>query len=212
MAVPLDAVMAIHNAFRRDIADIDAAALATARGTPELAATVERFRFFNEVLVWHAHGEELAIFPALEEVVPSVAEAYLKDHRGLDAAFDALDGAVSARDTLETARATAVFRFHLDLHLAKEDTHLYRLVRERLSMPDQGQAVGLMDSTVPQDRFPELIAWMFPLLGPDDRENMTRIWQMVMPGEAFAGAIQLIKKAVGGDWPELAGRIPGLAG
>ena len=211
MAGPLDAVTAIHNAFRRDMGGVDAAALASARGKPGLAATVERFRFFNEVLVWHAHGEELAIFPALEDVAPSVAEAYVKDHRGLDAAFDALSEAVSARDLLETARATAAFKFHLDLHLAKEDTHLYRLIRERVSMPDQGKAVGIMASTVPQDRFPELIAWMFPLLGHDDRENMTRIWQMVMPAEAFAGAVQLIQKAVGSDWEELTRRIPELS-
>lgn len=197
MATPLDAVTAIHNAFRRDIANIDAAALETARGGPGLEATIDRFRFFNEVLVWHAHGEELAIFPALEEVAPSVAEAYLRDHRGLDAAFDALNDAVSARDPLETARATAAFKFHLDIHLDKEDSHLYRLIRERVSVPDQGKAVGLMASTVPQDRFPELIAWMFPLLGPDDRENMTRIWRMVMPAEAFAGVVRLIRKAVG---------------
>lgn len=47
---------------------IDTAALETARGKPGLAQTVERFRFFNEILVWHAHGEEIAIFPALEAV------------------------------------------------------------------------------------------------------------------------------------------------
>ena len=97
MTEPLDAVTAIHNAFRRDMDGIDAAALDSARGKPGLAATVERFRFFNEVLVWHAHGEELAIFPALEAVAPSVAEAYERDHRGLDAAFDALNAAVSAQ-------------------------------------------------------------------------------------------------------------------
>lgn len=107
MAEPLDAVKAIHNAFRRDLAGIDAAALGLARGKSEFAPAVERFRFFNEALVWHAHGEELAIFPALEAVVPSVAEAYERDHRGLDAAFDALSAAVSADDALETARAHA---------------------------------------------------------------------------------------------------------
>ena len=76
MAEPLDAIMAFHNAFRRDMTGIDAAALASARGKPGLASAVERFQFFNEVLVWHAHGEELAIFPAVEAVAPSVAEAY----------------------------------------------------------------------------------------------------------------------------------------
>jgi hypothetical protein len=211
MAEPLDAVMAIHNAFRRDMDGIDVAALGAARGKPGLAPALERFRFFNEVLVWHAHGEEVAIFPALEAVAPLVAEAYVRDHRGLDAAFDALSAAVSARDALATARATAAFKFHLDLHLGKEDAHLYRLVRERVPAPDQGKALGIMSSQVPQDRFPEVVAWMFPLMGHDDRENMTRIWQMVMPAPAFAQVKQLIRAAVGNDWAELTRRIPTLA-
>lgn len=68
-----------------------------------------------------------------------------------------------------------------------------------------------MASTVPQDRFPELVAWMFPLMGHDDRENMTRIWQKVMPPEALAGATQLVAAAIGDDWSELARRIPKLS-
>jgi hypothetical protein len=210
MAGPIDAVRAIHNAFRADMAIIDAAALDAARGKPGLEATVERFRFFNEVLDWHAHGEELAIFTALEEVAPSVAEAYERDHRGLDLAFGGLSNAVSARDALETARATAAFKFHLDLHLAKEDGHVYRLIHERVSVPDQAQAVGVMAGQVPQERFPELVAWMYPLLGHDDRENMTRIWQQVMPADAFTAAIQLVHQAIGDDFAELARRIPSL--
>jgi hypothetical protein len=211
MAGPIDAVRAIHNAFRADIAIIDAAALDAARGKPGLEATIERFRFFNEVLEWHAHGEEISIFVALEDVAPDVAEAYEKDHRALDAAFDALSNAVSVRDPLETARATKAFKYFLDVHLDKEDSHLYRLIGERVSLPDQGQAVGVMASTVPQDRFPELVAWMFPLLGHDDRENMTRVWKHVMPPEAFTGATQLVADAIGDDWSELARRIPELA-
>lgn len=211
MAGPIDAVVAIHNAFRKDMTIIDTAALGAAAGKPGLEATVDRFHFFNEVLAWHAEGEELAIFPALEQVAPSIAEAYEKDHRGLDAAFEALSNSVSARDALESARATAAFKFHLDIHLEKEDTHLYRIIKERVSVPDQGQAVGVMAGMVPQDRFPDLVAWMYPLLETDDRENMTRIWQMVMPPEAFAGAVQLIQSAIGDDFAELSRRIPALA-
>jgi hypothetical protein len=212
MTGPIDAVQAIHNAFRHDIRLIDDAALAAARGKPGLEATVERFHFFNEVLEWHAHGEELAMFPALETIAPRVAEAYERDHRALDAAFTALSNAVTARDPLETARATKAFRYFLDVHLDKEDAHLYRLIRERLPVAEQGQAVGVMAGTVPQDRFPELVAWMFPLMGDDDRENMTRIWQKVMPPEAFADAAKLVEAAIGEEWAELNRRIPELAG
>jgi len=210
MAGPIDAVVAIHNAFRADMRLIDDAALGAARGADGLEATVERFRFFNEVLEWHAHGEELAIFPALEAVAPSIAEAYVTDHRALDAAFDALNAAVTVNDPLETARATKAFKYFLDVHLNKEDGHVYRIIKERVAVPDQGKAVGVMAGTVPQDRFPELVAWMFPLLGDDDRENMTRIWQMVMPAEAFTGAIALVQNAIGEDFVELARRIPEL--
>jgi hypothetical protein len=210
MTEPVDAIRAIHNAFRNDMGHIDSAALESAKGKEGLTTTIERFRFFNEVLVWHAKGEELAIFPALENVAPLVAEAYVKDHRGLDLAFDELNKSYSARDALKTARATAAFRFHLNIHLGKEDTHLYRIFRERISLPDQGRAVGIMASTIPPERFPDLVGWLFPLIGNDDRENMTRIWQMVMPAPAFAGVKELIKKSIGSDWDELTRRIPTL--
>jgi hypothetical protein len=211
MAEPLDAITAFHNAFRRDMRGIDAAALDSARGKTGLAPAINRFRFFNEILVWHANGEELAIFPAVEAVAPSVAEAYERDHRGLDAAFDAMSSAVSAADSLETARASAAFKFHLDIHLAKEDAHLYRLVRERVPLSEQVKALSTMSGAVPQDRFPEVVVWLYPLIGPDDRENMTRIWQMVMPPPVFAQVKLLIQKAIGSDWAELVQRIPTLA-
>jgi hypothetical protein len=211
MAEPLDAVTAIHNALRGDIQRIDATALSAARGQSSLALTAERLAFFNEVLVWHHQGEELGIFPVLETVAPSVAEAYLMDHHGLDAASSNLGAAVSARDLLETARATAALKFHLDLHLDKEEAHLYRLMRERTQMPEQAKAVSVMASTVPPQRFPELVAWIFPLLGHPDRENMTRIWQTVLPAERFAMVRPLIQKALSSaDWAELTRRIPTL--
>jgi hypothetical protein len=206
----MDAILAIHNAFRADMNIIDTAALGMGRGKTDLKPTLERYRLFNEILVWHAHGEELAIFPALEAVAPLIAEAYIMDHHGLDAAFEAMDKAYSAGDVLETARASAAFKFHLDIHLAKEDAHLYRLVRERVPMAEQIKAAGLMSSTVPQERFPEVIAWEFPLIGADDRENMTRILQSVMPPPVFAQVSQLIRKAVGDGWAELVRRIPTL--
>jgi hypothetical protein len=80
-----------------------------------------------------------------------------------------------------------------------------------VSVPDQGKAVGVMANSVLRERFPELVAWMFPLMGHDDRENMTRIWQRVMPPDAFVGAIQLVQRALGAEFSELARRIPDVA-
>ena len=160
---------------RPDMAIIDAAALDAARGKPGLEATVERFRFFNEVLgVARTRGGDRDLHGPRGRRGPLVAEAYEQDHRGLDAAFDAFNNAVSARYVWNMQMRDAAFKFHLDLHLAKEDVYVYRIIQERVSIPDQGKAVGVMAGTVPQDRFPELVAWMYPLLGDDDRVEITR--------------------------------------
>jgi hypothetical protein len=210
MITPVDGVTVFHNAFRLDMKIIDDASLALARGTSDDTTGLERFRFLNEILVWHADGEELAIFPALEKVAPSVAEAYAADHRGLDAAYEALSQAVAVGDRLAIARATAAFKFHLDLHLAKEDAHLYRLFGERLQIPEQAEAMGLMSSTVPQDRFPEVIRWLFGLVDQDDQATMMRIWHMAMPAELFAGITPLVKQSVGDGWAGLTGLVSDL--
>ena len=111
----------------------DAAALGAAQGAPGLDATLARFDFMNEVLEWHAEGEEEAVFTALEGIAPRLAWAYDQDHRGLDAAFAEFTRCMSLRDPVQTARATAAFTFHLDLHLAKEDAQVYPLVIGALS-------------------------------------------------------------------------------
>jgi hemerythrin-like domain-containing protein len=210
MAVPLDAIRAFHNAFRKDMKSIDAAAHNAAREHSSLDLVLKRYTFFNEILVWHANGEEESVFPALENVAPLVAEAYERDHRGLDSLFASLNNAVNDADTLAIARATAAFDFHLGIHLNKEEAHLYRIFNERVSMSDQGAVVGKMAQKVPQERFPEVVAWLFPLIGADDRENMTRIWQQALPEPAFAGVTKLIHAAIGNDWAELTRRIPEL--
>jgi len=73
MAEPVDAIRAVHHAFRNDLKRIDEAAFDAAKGKEGLAGTIERYRFFNEMLVWHAKGEEVAVFPAIESVAPLVA-------------------------------------------------------------------------------------------------------------------------------------------
>jgi hemerythrin superfamily protein len=210
MAGPLDSVLAFHNAFRADIKKIDSAALGLARGNQDEKADLERFRFFSEILAWHAHGEELVVFPALDRIAPMVAEPYLADHRGLDTLSDTMSEAVSAGDALTTARATAAFKFHLDIHLRKEDVQVYPLIRERVAASDQVNMAGTLSKSVPQDRYPEAVAWLFPLLGANDRENLIRNFQMLMPPPVFAGVAQLIRKAIGDDWAELSRRIPSL--
>jgi hemerythrin-like domain-containing protein len=196
MARPLDIITAVHNASRRDITTIDTAALRAAQGEPGMADTVERFHRLCEILAWHAEGEDASVFPALEAAVPSVVAAYEMDHRGLDVAFDALRAAVSHHDPIGTARATAAFKFHLDMHLLKEDRHLYVLFEQRLSDAEQARAVAGLASAVPSDRFADFVSWLFPLLDEPDRQNVRAYWRSVMPPAFLVEALRLAHGAI----------------
>ena len=210
MVVPVDGIRSIHNAFRKDMAQIDTAALDLARGKESALDTFTRFQFFREVLDWHAKGEEAGGFPALEKVAPDVAWAYERDHRGLDEAAEKWVQSSSAGDYLEAARASAALRFHLKIHLAKEDAHLYRIFAERLPVPEQMKAMGIMSGKVPQDRFLDVVAWWMPLVGLNDRENIIRIWQMVLPAPVFGKVREVVQHTTGDDWIELTRKITGL--
>ena len=210
MAVPFDAIRAIHNAFRKDMAAIDSAAHNAAQGLGNLDLVLKRYTFFGEILDWHAKGEEEYVFPALENVAPLVAEAYQLDHRSLDTLSESLSKAIKASDTLRIARTTSAFNFFLDHHLDSEEAHLYRIFNERVSLPDQGVISGKMSQRIPQARFPEAVAWLFPLLSVDDRENMIVIWRQSLPAPAFAMVTRLAHTAIGDDWAELIRRIPDL--
>ena len=131
-----------------------------------------------------------------------------RDHRALDAVFAALRDAMSVHDPLETARATKAFKFHLDLHLDKEDAHMYRLIRERVPLRERGRGHRRLANSAPPERFPEVVAWMLPLLDIDDRVIMTLGWKHVMPAAAFAETLPLIQQAAGEGWTDLAQRIP----
>ena len=74
MVTPLDVIPSFHRALRNDMRIIDDTAYEAAAGDGNLAPTVERLRFFSEILKWHADGEDELVFPAMDKVAPLVAE------------------------------------------------------------------------------------------------------------------------------------------
>ena len=111
--------------------------------------------------------------------------------------------------TCQTARATAAFRFHLDIHLDKEDTHLYRIFKERSLLARAREA----DRHPRQARFRrndsrELVVWLFLLAGTgtivNNERHMIKCWS---PEPVFASTKELIKNAIGSEWAELTQRI-----
>ena len=208
MVMPLDAITVIHNAFRRDLTEIDEAVYKVARHGGDLSPLVDRLQWFSEVLDLHAQGEEEAVFPAVDRVAP----LFVTDHREMDTMCEGMNRVVGAPDELAAARATAVLHSHVRIHLAKEDTHLYPILRERMNPQEQAPIIGQMAGKVPPQSMPQMVSWLFPLVNQEDRVAMTTVWKSLMPEEVFAGVKQLIQGAVkADDWPELTKRVSGLA-
>ena len=62
---PIDIVRCFHNAFRRDMSQIDTSMLNIAREGGDLALIFDRLQIVTEILDYHARGEEAAVFPAV---------------------------------------------------------------------------------------------------------------------------------------------------
>lgn len=105
MVTPLDVIPSYHRALRNDMRAIDDAAYKAAAGDGNLSPTVERLRFFSEILKWHA--EEELVFPAVDRVAPLVAQGYLHDHHEFDTMTEGLAKINAASDALVAAREAA---------------------------------------------------------------------------------------------------------
>jgi iron-sulfur cluster repair protein YtfE (RIC family) len=207
---PIDIVRSFHNAFRRDLFQIDTSVFKLARDGGDLTPLFDRLRTVAEILDYHARGEEAAVFPAVDNLTPLVAQAYLLDHRELDTMVNGLEAMRKTPDPLIMARATAVLESHLRIHLDKEDFHLYPILRERTTESEQASIVGLMSKKVPPERFPAMVQWLLPLLDFEDRVVVAEGWMKLMPPQVFAGLKPLMRKIMAEDWVELARRIPNL--
>jgi iron-sulfur cluster repair protein YtfE (RIC family) len=212
LSSPIDVVLCFHNAFRKDIEQIDASVLEIARSGGNLSPIFNRLHSMNEILDYHARGEEAAVFPAVDNVAPLVARAYLIDHRELDKMVDSLEAMRQQKspDSLLASRATAVLNSHLRIHLNKEDAHLYSILREKTTLNQQVTIGRIMSSKIPPDRFPAAIGWLMPLLDLNDQVTVTKSWMTLMPPQIFTSVKQLIKKAVAESWDMISQRIPEL--
>jgi iron-sulfur cluster repair protein YtfE (RIC family) len=207
---PIDLVRCFHNAFRRDIFQIDKQVFSLARSGEDISPLFGRLQVLGEVLDYHAKGEETAVFPAVDKITPFVSQAYLIDHRELDNMVNGLETIRKAPEPLTTARATAILRSQLRIHLDKEDVHLYPILRERTTNEEQAAIGKVMSSKIPPEKFPVFTQWLFPLLELNDQVTVIKGWMTLMPPPVFAMAKQLIQKSAAENWVTLTQQIPEL--
>ena len=70
MLRPIDVIRCFHNAFRRDLSQIDALVLNIAREGGDMAPVFKRLKIVGDILDYHAKGEEAAVFPPVDKFAP----------------------------------------------------------------------------------------------------------------------------------------------
>ena len=206
-------ITAFHNAVRKDLGEIDAAVYAVASNHGgELSPVLERFKPFSLVLGHHAHGEDVAVFPALERVAPHVAEAYEIDHRELDVMVHDLEAVLGAQDELAAARAMTTLATHLRVHLAKEDAHMYPLLRAATTADEQLKILDGLVAVIPGEDFPPLLTWFYGLAPAEERALVTELWLAMVGEDGLPWFRGMAKECIAAEgWADLTRRCPALA-
>jgi iron-sulfur cluster repair protein YtfE (RIC family) len=207
---PIDVIRCFHNAFRRDLTQIDTLVLNIAREGGDMAPIFERLRIVGDILDYHAKGEEAAVFPAVDKFVPLLAQPYILDHRELDSMVSTLETIRDNPEVLAAARATAVLNSQLRIHLDKEDMYLYPFLSERTTDDEQIAIGRVMSSKTPPERVPVQVQWLFPLLDFDDQLKVIKSSMTMLPAPVFAKLKPLVEKSVSTNWVRLTQQIPEL--
>ena len=212
MIACLDAVMVGHNAFRRDISEIDQAVHETARQGGDLSSVIDRLQYFGGIIDRHEKAEEQAVFPDVDKVLsPLLAPMFADDHKEIS---EGVGEVVDATDELAAARASAILCSQVRIHLAKKDIHLYAALRDRIDLDGQAEIVGQLWGRAfpPDDVLPQYMNWLYRHVNQDDQATITNVWKYLMSGKDFTKCIPLIREAVTDeDWSALAKRVPGMA-
>ena len=212
MAGPLHSIIYIHNAIHKEVNEFEEAARELNRedGT-QVAALLDRFKFFREVLKEHEGGEEEFIFPVLEERFRYIAGPYIFDHQQHYGEYDdieeSLTGLRTARGNAERVelaqrlnRQAIALAVTMDIHITKENELLLPVVDEHLSVEEQQAMLGQAMGNVPPEFMMKVLPWMFRAQTGGDREGFLREGMEMFPPEQLGGIVRRIPelKAYGG--------------
>ena len=218
MESPILGIRFVHTAIRRETENIEK--LVSGSDAIDPVALGKRVEWLTLMIHLHTEGEEVAMFPRLEEKAPNVKEHYLFDHAAEDKLLSELKELVAAVGTeagatakrLRLQQCASALRHHAALHIAKEESIVIPLVQKNFTPPEQGAIVSEVIARYKPDQVREMLPWIINWLEPADREIYVRDMQHAMPPPVFAAAKDWIRSGTSNEvWSDLTKRVPELA-
>lgn len=201
--VAFDLYRDVHKAIRAELFDVTTNVgrldPADRDGRAALAAHVHGI---VEMLIAHAHHEDVAIQPVLVEQLPFLAERVEIEHVRLEERMEDLttmaDDAVHA--PLVELRPR-VHQLYMELASFTSAYLAHQDVEERVIMPSLEVAIGVPEvirlheaiiGSIPPEEMAQSLALMIPAMNVDDRAELLGGMQAGAPPEVFAGVWGLV--------------------
>jgi hemerythrin-like domain-containing protein len=216
MPGPIDSLRFVHTALEREILSLEE--LVTAASTPDQAAALkDRFDFLERLGHGHTSGEEVGLFPALDEKIPGFSKTYVFDHGDERAAFARmqthLEGCAKGDTGALRALAREVTKFadHLTRHIRKENELVLPAINEHFSREEQLAMIGKIVGKMSPDEMAAGVPFITGWLDHDDRVAYVGILQRSVPEPAFRALAGRIKGRLDeSSFAALAKAIPAL--
>lgn len=161
------------------------------------------------VLGSHAHHEDEAIDPLLEEHFPRLAERVRADHEALEGRFAGIvslaDGFIDVEGAdqrrlaqllhLELAGFTSAYLLHQDL----EEREIMPVLERRLGPEATLELHAAIVGAIPPDELARTLAFMLPAMNVFDRVELLGGMQATAPAPAFEAVVGLARSVLRPD-------------
>lgn len=201
--VTLDLYRDIHKAIRAELfAVTGSAGRIDPADDADIAALAGHLDAVVEMLVSHAHHEDVHIQPAVVTHLPDLAEQIEQDHAVLEGRMaDLRDWARTAGDGAGSSRRGDVHRLYVELASFTSAYLAHQDIEERVVMPELERAVGVdavaaihtaIVTSIPPAEMATSLSVMIPAMNVEDRVELLGGMQSGAPPEVFDGVWSLV--------------------
>lgn len=216
-----DLYTTIHKALRALLCDaLVSAGRMDCGDEAEVSSTLARVRQVIELTRHHLHHENQHVHPVLESRQRSSTLAAAREHTEHEQAFERLEaralaversqGAEREAAALDLYRELALYAAEDFRHMHAEENDLNALLWQHCSDAELKAVHNAIVSSVAPRVMADYLRWLAPALNPSERAELLSGMRQALPGEAFAGVLELVRSVIGArEWAKLVAALGG---
>lgn len=191
---PVDFIFFFHKALRKDLEDLVTLSYELVKNEINVESFHKRFQLVRLLYHIHSDSEDEIAFPALEAKgkTKNIIQSYEIDHHLETELFDKISFLLqetSESHSFQDQRKQNSQKLSIDLynmcislrkvlcdHVDREETELWPLFRECLTIEEQDKIIGSMLGRMDAEILHEMISWLMASLTLEEQQAMMSLW------------------------------------